>query len=57
MTKEEALKKSRAVIGFNFCEKLYKIEKELRDKYGKDEEYYKKRYKIRLERQGDFKNQ
>lgn len=27
---DEAVKKSRAIIGFNFCEKLYKIEKELR---------------------------
>ena len=26
---EEALKKSRAIIGFNYCEKLYKIEKYL----------------------------
>lgn len=28
---EEALKKSRAIIGFNYCEKLYKIEKDLRE--------------------------
>ena len=28
-----ALKNSRAVIGFNFCEQLYKIEKELREQY------------------------
>jgi transposase len=47
---EEALKKSRAVIGFNLCEKLYSTEKELREKYSEDEDYYKKRYEIRLEK-------
>ena len=47
---EESLKKSRAVIGFNFCEKLYKIEKELREQYSKDEDYYEKRYEVRLEK-------
>lgn len=47
---EEALKKSRAIIGFNYCEKLYKIEKELRESYSQDENYYKKRYEIRLEK-------
>jgi len=46
---EEALKKSRAIIGFNYCEKLYKIEKELREKYSEKEDYYKIRYDIRLE--------
>lgn len=46
----ETLKKSRAVIGFNYCEKLYAIEKELREKYSDDEDYYDKRYKIRLEK-------
>jgi transposase len=47
---EETLKKSRAIIGFNLCEKLYEIEKELREKYSEDEDYYKKRYEIRLEK-------
>jgi len=49
---EEALKKSRAVIGFNFCEQLYKIEKDLREKYEgiDDYRYYKNRYKTRLEK-------
>lgn len=47
---DEALKKSRAVIGFNYCEKLYAIEKSLRENYSKDEDYYKKRHKIRLEK-------
>lgn len=45
----EALTNSRAVIGFNFCEQLYKIEKELKQ-YEGDDDYYKKRYKIRLEK-------
>lgn len=48
--KDEALKDSRAVIGFNFCEQLYAIEKELREKYSSKEDYYKKRYEIRLEK-------
>lgn len=30
---DETLKKSRAIIGFNYCEKLYSIEKELRANY------------------------
>ncbi|HEY5562388.1 MAG TPA: IS66 family transposase [Clostridiaceae bacterium] len=47
---EEALKKSRAVIGFNFCEQLYKIEKDLREKYEGIDDYYKNRYKTRLEK-------
>ncbi|PRR78248.1 IS66 family transposase [Clostridium luticellarii] len=46
----EALKNSRAVIGFNFCEQLYKIEKELKEKYEGDDDYYKKRHEIRLEK-------
>ena len=47
---EEALKKSRAIIGFNYCEKLYKIEKDLREAYSKEDDYYKKRYEMRLEK-------
>lgn len=47
---EEALKKSRAIIGFNYCEKLYKIEKELREAYSQDADYYNKRYEIRLQK-------
>ncbi|NKF07108.1 IS66 family transposase [Clostridium gasigenes] len=45
---KEALKKSRAIIGFNYCEKLYKIEKDLREKYSDKEDYYEKRYEIRI---------
>ena len=44
---EEALKKSRAIIGFNFCEQLYKIEKELREEYSAKENFYEKRKEIR----------
>lgn len=47
---EEALKTSRAAIGFNYCEKLYKIEKEIRKEYKYKEDYYKKRFDIRLEK-------
>ena len=35
---EEALKKSRAIIGFNHCEKLCRIEKELREAYSQDDD-------------------
>lgn len=45
---EEALKKSKAVIGLNYCEKIYKIEKELREIYSQNNDYYNKRYEIRL---------
>lgn len=48
--KDEALKESKAILGFNFCEQLYKIEKNLREEYSGDEDYYKKRYEIRLEK-------
>lgn len=48
--KDEALKNSRAIIGFNFCEQLYKIEKELREEYGSSEDFYAKRYEKRLEK-------
>jgi len=48
--KDEALKNSRAVIGFSFCEQLYKIEKELREQYESSDDYYVKRYGTRLEK-------
>ena len=44
---EEALKNSRAIIGFNYCEQIYKIEKELRESYSSDENYYDVRFKVR----------
>ena len=54
---KKALKKSRAIIGFNYCEKLYKIEKELKNAYSKDDDYYEKRYKIRLEKSSPIFNE
>lgn len=47
---KEALKTSRAIIGFNYCERLYEIEKELKTNYSDDDDFYEKRYKIRLEK-------
>jgi len=46
---EEALKTSRALIGFNYCAKLYEIEKNLRDNHSKEENYYDLRKKARKE--------
>ncbi|MEG0856278.1 MAG: IS66 family transposase [Terrisporobacter sp.] len=43
-----ALKKSRAIIGFNYCEEIYKVEKELREAYGEDEKFFEIRYKERV---------
>ena len=48
--KPETLKQSRAVIGFNYCEQLYKIEKDLREQYIHCDDYYDDRHKIRLEK-------
>lgn len=57
---EEALKTSRAVIGFNYCEQLYHVEKEIRENYKGTENYYLKRQSIRKEKTADilkaFKN-
>ena len=47
---EEALKNSKGVIGFNYCEKIYNLEKELRETYSSDENYYDIRFKIRNEK-------
>lgn len=44
---QETLKKSRALIGFNYCEKIYKVEKNLRESYSKDENYYDIRFNER----------
>ena len=44
---QEALKNSRAIIGFNYCEQIYKLEKELRESYSNKEDYYKIRFKER----------
>lgn len=47
---KEALKTSKALIGFNYCAKLYEIEKDLREQHSQKEDYYEERYKIRLEK-------
>lgn len=47
---QEALKNSRAIIGFNYCEQIYKLEKELREAYSSDENYYDIRFKVRVEK-------
>ena len=47
---KETLKNSRGVIGFNYCEQIYKLEKELRESYSNDENYYDIRFKIRTEK-------
>ena len=47
---DEALKKSRALIGFNYCEQIYKIEKDIREQYSSSDDYYDDRHRIRLEK-------
>ena len=47
---KDALKESRAIIGFNYCEQIYKLEKELRETYSKALNYYDIRYKERNEK-------
>lgn len=46
----EALKHSRAIIGFNYCEQLYYIEKDIREQYSGSDDYYNDRHRIRLEK-------
>ncbi len=47
---KEAREESLAYKGFVYCEKLYKIEKELREKYSKNDDYFDIRYNVRLEK-------
>ncbi len=47
---KEALKNSRGVIGFNYCEQIYKLEKELKEVHLNDENYYDIIFKERAER-------
>ncbi|MDP4178620.1 MAG: IS66 family transposase [Bacillota bacterium] len=58
--KDEELKNSKAAIGYNFCQQLYEIEKELKEKYRYNDDYFEKRFKIRLEKSApiieDFEN-
>lgn len=46
----EALKQSHALEGFNYCEQLYEIEKELREQYIGCDNYYDERHTIRLKK-------
>ncbi|OOM06320.1 IS66 family transposase [Clostridium saccharobutylicum] len=46
----EALKQSHALEGFNYCEQLYEIEKELREQYIGSDDYYADRHTMRLKR-------
>lgn len=46
---KETLKKSRTLIGFDYCEKIYKVEKNLREYYSKDDKYYYIRFNERRE--------
>ncbi|KOF55786.1 hypothetical protein AGR56_18510 [Clostridium sp. DMHC 10] len=47
---EEALKTSRGIIGFNYCEQIYKLEKELKETYSSEKNYYDIRFKVRAEK-------
>lgn len=47
---EESLKSYRGVIGFNYCEQIYKLENELREANSRDEDYYDILFKIRVEK-------
>ncbi|WP_084133427.1 IS66 family transposase [Clostridium grantii] len=40
----------RSIIGFNYCEQIYKLEKELRETYSSNENYYDIRFKVRAEK-------
>lgn len=46
----EALKKSRAVIGFNYCEQIYKVEKEIKSIASYYDDFYDARHRLRLEK-------
>ncbi len=46
----EALKQSNALEGFNYCEKLSEVEKNLREQYIGSYDYYGDRHAIRLKR-------
>ena len=47
---EEALKNSKAAIGFNYCEEIYKLEQEIKNQHLEDKDFYQKRYEIRQEK-------
>jgi transposase len=45
---DEAKKQSRALLGLNYCTKLYNIEKDIKQDYEYKDDYYEIRYKLRL---------
>ena len=44
---KKTLEDSRAIIGFNYCEQIYNLEKELRQLYSNNKDYYDIRFKER----------
>ncbi|MCI6188449.1 MAG: IS66 family transposase, partial [Clostridium sp.] len=47
---DEALKKSRAKIGLNYCEKIYSLEKKIKEDFSKEKNFYEIRQKVRQEK-------
>lgn len=47
---DEALKKSRAKIGLNYCEKIYSLEKKIKEDFSKEKNFYETRQKVRQEK-------
>lgn len=47
---KEVLGRSRSLIGFNYCEQIYELEKDIKKNYNSNEDFYDKRYKIRLKK-------
>lgn len=37
-----------SIIRFNYCEQIYKIEKNLREQYSSSDDYYDDRHRLRL---------
>ena len=46
---KEALKDSKDIIGFNYCEQIYKLEQQIKEEHLEDKDFYKKRYEMRQE--------
>ena len=44
------LKKSRAKIGLNYCEKIYSLEKKIKEDFSKERNFYETRQKVRQEK-------
>lgn len=50
LNNKEALERSRASIGFNYCEQIYELEKYIKENYKSNKDFYDKRHKIRLKK-------